>query len=425
MTTPAQSADPDTRAQADGAASTAPAAARELSVAQAVGHLCEAAEPVAGLEDVPLAQAAGRILACDLACSIDLPRFDNAAMDGYALRHADLAGGAPLRELGRSLAGRGFDGEVCTGGCVRIMTGAPLPPGADTVVVLEDLAAGDGLVRVRVAPAPGANIRRRAEHLARGAVALRSGTRLSGAALGLAAAAGCATVCVRRRLRVGLLSTGDELADPPQPLSSAGSYDANRPLLQAACLRLGCEVHDLGICGDRGDEFDRAVERAFAAGCDVLLASGGAAQGDADVVRQAGGVHFLPLNIRPGRGLAHARLQREHRPLWLLGLPGNAVAAYVMFHLVARPLLLHLAGAAAEPLPRLRAPLAQATSVRGGRIDYRRGRIDGEGRVAPTRDQGSAMLRTVVEADCLIELGPAAHYAAGALVDVIPLRLLD
>jgi len=425
MNVPSPAAGSDACAHGDRRPSQWPAAAHELTVTQAVDRLWEGLEPVSDLEDVPLAQAAGRVLARDLTSLIDLPGFDNAAMDGYALRHADLAGGAPLRELGRSVAGRGFDGEVSAGGCVRIMTGAPLPPGADTVVVLEDVQAGDGLVRVRVAPTPGANIRRRAEHLARGAVARRAGTRLSGAALGLAAAVGCATVCARRRLRVGLLSTGDELADPPQPLSAAGSYDANRPLLQAACVGLGCEAHDLGICGDRGAEFDRALERAFAAGCDVLLTSGGAAQGDADVVRQAGGVRFLALNIRPGRGLAHARLRRDERSLLLLGLPGNAVAAYVTFHLVARPVLLHLAGAAAEAVLRLRAPLAQAVSVRGGRIDYRRGRIDGDGRVTPARDQGSAMLRTVVEADCLIELGPDTHYAAGALVDVLPLGLLD
>jgi molybdopterin molybdotransferase len=141
-------------------------------------------------------------------------------------------------------------------------------------------------------------------------------------------------------------------------------------------------------------------------------------------VRQAGGVQFLPLNLRPGRGVAHARLQRGAQHLLLLGLPGNVVAAYVMFHLVARPVLLHLAGGRARPLPLLHAPLAAAATVRAGRIDYRRARLDAEGRIHLFQDQGSAMLRTVAEADCLVALGPAERYAAGALVDVIPLGLL-
>jgi len=396
-----------------------------LTVAQAIDRLCDGLAPIADAVTLPLARAAGGVLAADLVAAIDLPAFDNSAMDGYALRHADLAAGTPLREAGRSFAGHGFDGAIGPGTCARIMTGAPLPPGTDTVVVQEDVDASDGWVRVRVAPAPGANIRRRGEHLARGAVALRAGEPMTAAEIALAASIGFAQVSQRRRLRVGLLSTGDELADPPQPLPASGSYDANRPLLAAACERLGFEVTDLGICGDRGTEFDAALERAQRARCDALLASGGAAQGDADVVRLARGVRFLPIEIRPGRGIAHARLARGDRTLLLLGLPGNVVAAFVMFHLVARPVLLHLAGARARPLPCLRAPLAHPVRVRGGRIDYRRGCIDADGRVRLARDQGSAMLRTVVEADCLVQLGPAADYAQGDWVNLIPLGLLD
>lgn len=399
--------------------------APEYSVAQAVDRLCDALPRLTGATDVLLTQATGAVLAQDLAARLDLPAFDNSAMDGYALRHADLAAGSPLREVGRSYAGHGHDDAVQPGTCVRIMTGAPLPAGTDTVVVLEDVEVRDGMVRLRSAPPPGANIRRRGEHIRQGSVVLAAGTHLTAPAVALAAAVGTDRLRVYRRLRVGLLSTGDELADPPQPLAAAGSYDANRPLLVAACARLGFEVRDLGICGDCGTEFARMLERAFDAQCDALVISGGAAQGDADIVRQAGGVQFLPLNLRPGRGIAHARLRRGAQHLLLLGLPGNVVAAYVMFHRVARPVLLHLAGGRARPLPRLRAPLATAVTVRGGRIDYRRARFDADGRVQLLKDQSSAMLRTVVEADCLVELGPAEHYAAGELVDVIPLGLLD
>jgi molybdopterin molybdotransferase len=395
----------------------------EFSIAQAIARLCDDLQPIAGVRELQLAQAIGAVLAQDLPSRLDLPAFDNSAMDGYAVRHEDLAAGGQLREIGRSYAGHGHPGPVVAGTCVRIMTGAPLPAGADTVIVLEDVEVRDEAVCVRAVPPAGANIRRRGEHIAQGSVVLAAGTQLSAPEIALAASVGSDRLTVHRRLRVGLLSTGDELADPPQPLSAAASYDANRPLLRASCERLGFELRDLGICADCGSDFSTMLGRAFDAQCDALVISGGAAQGDADIVRQAGGVQFLPLNLRPGRGVAHARLQRGAQRMLLLGLPGNVVAAYVMFHLVARPVLLHLAGARARPLPRLRAPLAAAATVRRGRIDYRRARLDDNGHVHLLRDQGSAMLRTVVEADCLVELGPAEHYAAGAWVDVIPLGL--
>lgn len=396
---------------------------RELSPAEAIERLSALLPPITAVETVTLAHAAGRVLARDVASMLDLPAFDNAAMDGYALRHADIGAGA-LRDLGTSFAGHGFDGRIEPGTCVRIMTGAPVPAGADTVVVMEDVDRSEGHVRVNLAPLPGANIRRRAEHIAQGATALARGTLLDDAALGLAASVGLAQVPVLRRLRVAIASTGDELADAPAPIGPAGSYDANRPFLRAACARLGFETLDLGICADRSEDFSRIVNGAKAQHCDVLMITGGAAQGDADIVRQSGGVDFLPLALRPGRGVVHARLSNVDRPLVLLGLPGNAVAAFVVFHLVARPALQRLAGAAPRPLPRLRALLGHPVQLRGGRIDYRRARLDADGRVHLVKDQGSAMLRGVVEADCLVALGPAPRYEAGDPVDIVPLGLL-
>lgn len=400
----------------------------ELTLAQALDELVRSFAPITGNETIAVREACGRILAGDVISQLDLPAFDNSAMDGYAVRAEDLLPSHWLHEIGRAYAGHGFDGRVETGTCVRIMTGAPLPAGADTVAMLEDTTTDGATVRIERPPSSGANIRRRGEHVRRGDIVLRSGRCFGAADIGLAASVGAERVAVRRRLRIGLVSTGDELADPPQPLAPAGSYDANRPLLQAALQRLGYEVHDLGICRDTPQAFAAIAERALDTKLDVLLASGGAAQGDADVVRTAAGIRFVPLNIRPGRGIAVARIEGDAAGLTLLGLPGNAVAAFVMFNLLARPLLRHLAGGEARLPAHLPLPLAGEVRVRGGRIDYRRARFvcDANGlRVQPLRDQGSAMLRTVVDADALIALGPRTHYADGELVDTVPLALLD
>jgi molybdopterin molybdotransferase len=404
-------------------------ASTELTPAEALEALSQDLAPVTEVEAVETCAAVGRVLAGDVLCAVDLPACDNSAMDGYALRHADLTPGHWLHEIGRAYAGHPFDGRVETGTCVRIMTGAPLPAGADTVVMLEDVTVEGGTVRVERPPAPGANIRRRGEHMARGAVALPAGRHLRPADVGLAAAAGADRLPVRRRLRVGVLSTGDELADPPQPLADGASFDANRPLLACALQRLGFETHDLGICRDSPQAFARAIDRAHTLRLDAIVASGGAAQGDADIVRAAAGVRFVALNVRPGRGIAVADLARDGARVRLLGLPGNAVAAFVMFHLVARPLLLRLAGASAQPPLHLPLPLAGEARLRGGRVDYRRARFvrDASGglRVQPLAEQGSAMLRTVTEADALIALGPRERYADGDLVPTVPLAALD
>ncbi|HEU0202201.1 MAG TPA: molybdopterin-binding protein, partial [Burkholderiaceae bacterium] len=246
--------------------------------------------------------------------------------------------------------------------------------------------------------------------------------------LGLATAVGATHLDVRRRLRIGVASTGDELHDPPHPLPAGTAYDANRPLLRAALDRLSFEALDLGICADRAQAFDQLLEAAFARELDALVTSGGAAQGDADVVRKAAAIRFLPLQIRPGRGIAFARIEHGRRALALFGLPGNAVAAFVMFHLVARPALLHLAGATAGVPAHVPLPLACDVQVRGGCVDYRRARLLADGEhvaVMPLKEQGSAMLRTVTDADLLIALGPRSEYRAGEMVPSILIDALD
>lgn len=403
--------------------------ANELTLAQALDELVRWLPPVSEAESIETRAAAGRMLAQDVSSTVDLPAFDNSAMDGYALRFTDLQPGHWLHEIGRAYAGHPFSGRVETGTCVRTMTGAPLPEGADTVVMLEDVTVDGGTVRVERPAQQGANVRRRGEHMAAGDIALQAGRHLRAADLGLAAAVGAARLTVRRQVRVGVVSTGDELADPPQTLRAAASFDANRPLLAASLDRLGFQAHDLGICRDTPQAFAAALERARELRLDAVVASGGAAQGDADIVRTASGVRFIALNIRPGRGVAVARVDNAGAPMVLFGLPGNAVAAFVMFHLLARPLLLHLAGGEAAIPLHIPLPLAGAVRLRGGRIDYRRARFvrDASGRlqVQPLRDQGSAMLRTVTDADALIALGPREAYADGDLVDTVPLALLD
>jgi molybdopterin molybdotransferase len=213
------------------------------------------------------------------------------------------------------------------------------------------------------------------------------------------------------------------LADPPSPIVAAASYDANRPLLAVAARAAGFSAVDLGICRDQPAEFVELLDRACAQELDVLLVSGGSAQGDADVVRKAEAVRFLPINIRPGRGITFGRFASGRGRLAMLGLPGNAVAAFIMFHLVALPALFHLAGGRSRVPTHLPVALAVDLVSEAGRVDYRRGRFeyDADGRVAvrPLDQQGSAMLRTIVDADVLIAAGPLPLYRAGEPILVV------
>ncbi|MCS6944745.1 MAG: molybdopterin molybdotransferase MoeA [Sutterellaceae bacterium] len=397
-------------------------AAHELDLHAAFAALRANLRPITERIVVSTRAAGGRILAADLICQADLPAFDQAAMDGYAVRSADCAPPARLRVIGQALAGHPAAVRVEAGTAVRIMTGAPLPAGADAVVMLEDTLADGDSVLVRTAVASGMNIRRRGEQCRAGDVAIVAGTTLAAAHLGLATALGASSLAVLRPLRVGIASTGDELCDPPAALSEGASFDANRPWLARACEAAGFAVTDLGICRDDEVAFARLLHRVRQEGLNALVVSGGSALGDADVVRQAQSVRFFPLNIRPGRGI----LFGDFGPFVLLGLPGNAVAAFVMFHLLVLPALRVLAGASdAAPPPHLPLPLAVDVQGKPGRIDYRRARYvltdAGAVAVAPLAQQGAAMLSTVTAADALIAVGPRAHYRAGETIPAVPL----
>jgi molybdopterin molybdotransferase len=400
----------------------------ELDVHAAIAALCGQLVPVRQNEPCALADAQGRILSVDLQAQLDLPAFANSAVDGYAVRTADCIAPVRLRVVGEALAGHGYHGKMAAGTAVRIMTGAPLPDNADAVVMQEEASAEGECVSFARPVRAGQYVRARGEHVRAGDVLLAKGSRLHAAEIGLATAVGITHVQVYRRLRVGVASTGDELADPPARLDPAASYDGNRPWLALACRSAGFDVVDLGICRDDATEFAQLVERGCTAELDALLICGGSALGDADIVRKAETVRFLAVNIGPGRGITFADFGVGDAPLVMFGLPGNAVSAFVMFQLIVLPALCHLAGGRARVPSHFPLPLAAEVACRPGRVDYRRGRLEynaaGELTVRPLDRQGAGMLRTIVEADVLIAAGPHAHYRAGDRIDVVLLAAL-
>jgi molybdopterin molybdotransferase len=380
-----------------------------LPVEEAARLMAKHVPAVSGTETVGLVDAAGRVLARECRAEIPLPPFDNSAVDGYAVRHADLApaGETRLRLAGRVQAGGRSETEVGAGQAVRIFTGAPMPKGADTVYMQEDCRLeGD----VLVAPAglkPGANRRLTGEDVARGAVALPAGRRLGPQDVALAAAIGCTRLDVRRRPRVAVFSTGDEIVEPGGPLGESSLYDANRYLLLALLREIGAEPHDLGILKDDPAALAPAIEKA-AADHDLILTSGGVSTGEADHVRAAvekvGKLVFWRLAIKPGRPVAMGVV----RGTAFAGLPGNPVAVFVTFVHVVRPLVQRLAGA--EVIPPSALPVRAAFKYRKkrGRREYvrvglRRG-ADGMVEAVKHPQDGAGVITSLTETDGLAEL---------------------
>ena len=404
-----------------------------LSVDAARAAIAAALRPVQEVETIPLMQALGRVLAEDLASPIAVPAHDNSAMDGYAFDGAALQAGAPavFDCIGTAYAGAPWAGAVAAGQCLRIMTGAVMPAGCDTVVP-QELCQADGppgAARVTV-PAgvlrAGENRRKRGEDLAVGQAALRAGRVLRPADLGLVASLGIGNVTVRRRLRVALFSTGDELRAPGEPLEAGCIYDSNRSSLMAALQRLGVEIVDLGLVRDDPAALQATLEAAITQ-ADVVLTSGGVSVGEADHTRallaRMGEVAFWKVAMRPGRPFAFGPLHAAGRSSWLFALPGNPVAALVAFYVFARDGLLQLAGATPEPLPVLQARCTAAMRKRPGRTEFQRGRVSpapgGGWQVAITGAQGAGILRSMSEANALVVLGhDQGSVAAGEPVDV-------
>ena len=382
---------------------------------------------VAGVERAGLRACRGRILAEDVVAPRDVPPHDNAAVDGYAVAFADLAEGRDmrLRVVARIAAGHALDGTVQPETAVRIFTGAPMPLGVDTVFMQEDARmAGDGAVVLPPGIKQGANRRRRGEDIAAGAVILRAGQRLRAQDIGLAASIGRTDLAVRCRLRVAVLSTGDELVEPGLPAPPGKVYDANRFALVALLEQFGCEVVDLGIVADRRDAVRAALVEA-AGLADAVVTSGGMSTGEEDHLRAAldgiGTLHFWRLAIRPGRPVALGSIGGKA----FVGLPGNPVAMMVTCMRFARPLLLGLAGATPRPPLAFKVRSAQPLRKKHGRREWLRVRLetapDGQSIAHRFPRDGAGILTSLVESDGLLELAEeTTDIDAGALVDFLP-----
>ncbi len=388
-----------------------------LPVAQAQAIMRDFVQPVTGVARVPIRSALDRVLAEDVLSSIDVPAHDNSAMDGFAFASAELSRDSGrddlvLRVIGTAYAGTAFDGTPGPGEAVRVMTGAVMPAGCDTVIP-QEFTQGDaaGVRFARDAVRAGDNRRLRGEDLAKGNAALAAGRILRPADIGLLASLGIAEVPVLRRLRVAFFSTGDELRSIGEPLDAGCVYDSNRYTLHGMLSRLGVELIDMGVVRDDPAALEAAF-RTAAENADAIITSGGVSVGEADFTKQMmaqlGDVTFWKIAMRPGRPMAFGRIASNGHGAFLFGLPGNPVAVMVTFYHFVRGALLRMMGAAESG-----APLVPATSVapirkRPGRTEYQRGiaALNGSGQleVRLTGQQGSGVLRSMSEANCFVVL---------------------
>lgn len=367
-------------------------------------------------ERLPLAAAEGRVLAEPLVAGLDLPPWPNSAMDGYALRQADAGEALPVSQ--RIFAGQAPE-PLQAGTCARIFTGAPLPAGADCVEMQENVEVlADGRVRFLEAIRAGQHVRPQGQETRRGETVLDTGTRLGPIELGLAASLGAAELTVRRRPRVALLSTGDELVEPGQPLGPGQIYNSNRRLLASWLQRLGCEVVDGGILPDDLDRTRTCLGEL--AGVDLLLSTGGVSVGEADflgqVLREAGELALWKLAIKPGKPLTCG----HYRGVPVIGLPGNPASTLVTFALLTRPYLLRRLGCAEVTPLRFSVPAGFTWTKPGNRREYLRARLE-NGRAVIYANQSSGVLRSVAWADGLVEVHEGATLAEGDAVTFIPL----
>ncbi|GAC1600894.1 MAG: molybdopterin molybdotransferase MoeA [Ramlibacter sp.] len=402
-----------------------------LSADSVNAFLSELVSPVRETEDVALPDALGRVLAHDIVSPVSVPPHDNSAMDGFAFDSAQLRADAPLvlRVVGTALAGRAWHGNAGTGDCVKIMTGAIMPAGLDTVVPQEFVTIEHD--KVSIPPGllqPGDNRRLKGEDLHEGMAALRAGERLLPAALGLVASLGLPSVTVRRRLRVACFSTGDEILSVGEAPREGAVYDSNRYTVSGLLTRLGCEVIDMGVVRDEPAMLEAAFAQA-ARSADAILTSGGVSVGEADLTRammnKLGDVAFWRIAMRPGRPMAVGRIPADSgRAAVLFGLPGNPVAVMVTFLAFVRPALLKMMGATPVGTPLLQARSHQPIRKKPGRTEYQRGIVsrapDGSLEVRITGNQGSGVLSSMVQANGLIVLHHTqGNVATGEAVDVM------
>ena len=406
----------------------------DLSVDEVLQRIAQQVRPITDEESVDITQALDRVLARDVISPVSVPPHDNSAMDGFAFdgRALDAGGTLSLAVVGTALAGQGWAQTLRAGECVKIMTGAIMPPGLDTVVPLElTERTGDTVSLSCSALKPGANRRRLGEDLMAGEPALLAGQRLTPAALGLLASLGLQTLPVVRRLRVAYFSTGDEILSPGEAPREGAVYDSNRFTLTGLLKRMGIEVVDMGVVPDQPDSLRTAFERAGRE-ADVVLTSGGVSMGDADhtraIIQQLGQVDFWRIAMRPGRPMAFGRLDAvpgaSAEAGWLFGRPGNPVAAMVTFLVLVRPALQRLMGCSSKPPVLLKARCTEALRKRPGRSEFQRGIVgqneEGVLCVHTTGPQGSGVLSSMVQGNGLIVLHhDQGAVAAGDEVDVM------
>ena len=383
--------------------------------------------PVTATERMHVRAALDRVLAEDVVSPVAVPGHDNSAMDGWAVRFADLAadGETTLPRIGESFAGKPFAGTFAPGTAVRIFTGGVMPPGTDTVVMQERATEVDGGVRVAAGAVTRAGQNRRfaGEDVKQGQVVFRRGQPVRPAELGMIASLGVNEVTVYRRLRVAFFSTGDELKCIGTPLAAGEIYDSNRYTLYGMLVRLNCEIVDMGVVPDVPEALENAFATA-AANADVVITSGGVSVGEADFVKQLldklGEVLFWKIAMKPGRPLAYGRIGGAH----FFGLPGNPVSVMVTFYQFVRDALLVLQGRTdVTPVPTFRATLAAPIRKAPGRTEFQRGILTpapgGGYEVRTTGDQGSGILSSMSQANCFIVLGTdTGNVAAGEWVDV-------
>jgi len=402
-----------------------------LPVEDALARIHTALIPLVESEPVILANALDRVLALPVESAVAVPPYDNSAMDGYALRASDSH--QPLRIIGQALAGHPFHGALNPGDCVRIMTGAVIPNGADTVVMQENVQASAAHIQLQAPVTPGENIRYAGEDIATGSILFAKGHRLTALDIGLLASVGCAEIRVIRKLRVALLTTGDELRKAGEPLAPGCLYDSNRPLLKALLTRLPVELLDLGIIPDQPEALRHAFQEAIA-WADVIISTGGVSVGDADYTRnilgEYGTIALWKIAMKPGKPFAFGQLHQQHRYQqqdcggWFFGLPGNPVSTAVTFHQLVVPALRHLCGEQVSPSLSLTAIAETPLKKQPGRMDFQRGILrfeQGQYYVRSAGLQSSGVLSTMINANCYIRLSlEQGAIAAGSEVEVVP-----
>jgi molybdopterin molybdotransferase len=389
-----------------------------------------AAHVVDGVEEVDTLAANGRVLAVDQVSGLDVPSADNTQMDGYAVRAADCASGSATLRIAQRIPAGTVGQPLEPGTAARIFTGALIPEGADAVVMQEQCEANGDQVTVKHAPQPGEWIRRAGEDIVAGSVILPAGTRLRSQELGLAASVGLARLPVRRRVRVAVFFTGDELAMPGEPLAPGAIYNSNRFTLRGLLENLGCEISDYGIVPD-SLQATRDTLRAAAARHDLIITSGGVSVGEEDHIKPAveaeGRLNMWQIAVKPGKPLAFGEVHRDGQgSAFFLGLPGNPVSSFITFLLFVRPFLLRLQGVTGAAAPKaipLRADFDWMKPDR--RNEFLRARINDAGGLDLFPNQGSGVLTSTVWADGLIDNPPGQAIAKGDIVRFIPFASLQ